>query len=251
MALSSCGAPRFSTQTATASDEWSRTFPLDATGEVQILNISGVVTVDASPGTSVEVHAERVAHAATEQVARDFLTHVSIKDESTPNSVTVQTEPIAGVFIGVHFEVNYRVRVPASASVKVRTSNGDVTVTGVGGHVSVNDANGNVVGRLIGRGFDAHSTNGRVDVEIEKPTDDPIELRTVNGGILLTLPPSMDANLSASAVNGRANVTGLKFQLFGDPPGRNDRRLRGRINAGGPPIELNTVNGDIRVRAHE
>jgi DUF4097 and DUF4098 domain-containing protein YvlB len=218
---------------------------------VQVLNIAGTVTVDTGAEASVEVHAERVAHATTDQVARDFLTHVSIKADRAPGAVTVQTEPIPGVFIGVHFEINYRVRIPSSASVKIRTSNGNVTVTGVDGHVSVNDANGNITGRLIGKGFDARNANGRIDVEIVKATDDPIELRTVNGGIALTLPSDTNANLSAQAVNGHSDVTGLTFEPFGDSAGRGDRRLRGRINAGGAPIELNTVNGDIRVRAHE
>ena len=250
-ALAACHAPAKTQQTSVATDTWNKTFPLDPGGQVEIRNIAGIVTVDGGSDANVEVHAERVAHATTDQGARDFLTHISIKDEETPTAVTVQTQPIAGLFVGVHFEVNYHVKVPSTASVRVRTSNGDVTVTGVGGHVSVNDSNGHIIGRLIGSGFDARNANGRIDVEIAKPSGDLIELRTVNGGIVLTLPPDMNANLSAQAVNGRADVTGLAFEPFGDGTGRGDRRLRGRINAGGAPIELNTVRGDIRVTAHE
>lgn len=251
VALTACRAPGSVQQTAVVTSDWDKTFPLDPTGKVDILNPAGAVTVDTWPQPSVEVHAERVAHGTTEQIARNFLTHIAVQADATPAAVTLQPEPIQGVFIGVHFEVNYRVRMPSSAALHVRTGNGDVTVTGVGGHVSVTDSNGNIVGRLIGNGFDARNTNGRIDVEIAKPTDDTIELRAVNGGIVLTLPTDMNANLSAQAVRGESNVTGLNFEPFGDSSGRRDRRLRGRINAGGTPIELNTVNGDIRVRAHE
>ena len=261
----SCRAATQKTQTATAKGEWTSTLPLDAGAKVEILNPVGAVTVDTGPESTVEIHAERVAFAMNEQVARDFLPHISIKTESEPGLLTVQPESIPGVFMGVHFEIDYQVRIPSSASLHVRTGNGDVTITGVGGHVSVTDSNGNIVGRLLGRGIDARNTNGRIDVELANPTDDPIDMRAVNGSISLTLPSSMNANLSATAVNGTAEITGLDFEPFGGgdgndgvasagrrgPIARGGRRVRGRINAGGAPIDLNTVNGEIRVRAHE
>ena len=263
----SCRAATEKTQTASAKGEWSRTLPLEAGAKVEILNPVGNVTVDTGPEPTVEIHAERVAYAMNEKVARDFLPHVSIKADSAPGLLTVQPEPIPGVFMGVHFEINYHVRIPSSAPLHVRTGNGDITITGAGGHVSVTDSNGNIIGRLLARGIDARNTNGRIDVEIASPSDDSIDMRAVNGSISLTLPPAMNANLSATAVNGTATVTGLEFEPFGGgdssdativagrrrggPIPRGDRRLRGRINAGGAPIELNTVNGEIRVRAHE
>jgi hypothetical protein len=50
-------------------------------------------------------------------------------------------------------------------------------------------------------------------------------------------------------------ITGLTFEPSegsGPAPERNNRRrVRGRLNAGGSPIELNSVNGGVRLHARE
>jgi DUF4097 and DUF4098 domain-containing protein YvlB len=53
-------------------------------------------------------------------------------------------------------------------------------------------------------------------------------------------------NLSASTVNGPIEVTGLALDLMGE---QSKRRVRGRLNGGGTPIELTTVNGRIQIHA--
>ena len=50
------------------------------------------------------------------------------------------------------------------------------------------------------------------------------------------------------AGNGSADFTGLKFETYGET---SRRRTRGRINDGGAPITLNTVNGNIRVHPRQ
>jgi hypothetical protein len=60
----------------------------------------------------------------------------------------------------------------------------------------------------------------------------------------LTLPQSAKANVSATCVNGSIDASGLPLDLMGD---QSKRRVRGRMNGGGTPIELNTVNGKIEV----
>ena len=71
-----------------------------------------------------------------------------------------------------------------------------------------------------------------------------IELRTVNGELKLTLPGNANANLSASVTNGVIDTSGLALDLMGE---QTRRRVRGRLNGGGTPIELATTNGPIRV----
>jgi hypothetical protein len=50
-------------------------------------------------------------------------------------------------------------------------------------------------------------------------------------------------------------MSGLAFEATegsGATPERNNRRrVRGRLNAGGSPIELNSVNGGIKIRPRE
>ena len=242
-----CQSPGGATQNARVSDEWTRQLPLNANGELDITNISGAIDVegtsDAVPGI-VDVRAERVTHATTEQGARDLLTHVSIKYLSVPSKVTLETEQIAGVLIGASFEVNYHVKAPAGATIRTRTSNGSTTIAATTGRVVVSAANGGFAGKAIAGGLEAHTANGSMNVDVATVGHDPIDLRATNGQIHIALPAGADANLSATSANGSITVTGLTLDKFGD---QNRRRVRGRLNAGGTPIELNSTNGDIHI----
>jgi len=68
---------------------------------------------------------------------------------------------------------------------------------------------------------------------------------TVNGAVMLAVPDTAKADLSATCVNGGIIVTGLNLETAE----QSRRRVTGKINGGGTPIELRTTNGGIRLRA--
>jgi hypothetical protein len=229
---------------ARASDQWTHTYALTEKGQIQISSGNGDIEIEGVNGSMVEVQAERVVRAATETAARDLLPRISIKEEITPDRIVVETERLPGVIIGVDFKVNYHVRVPRSALVRARTTNGMVSVEGINGRVFANTTNGGVNGRELGGGVDARATNGRVAIELREVGDDPIDVRTTNGSAQVTLPANAKANLSVSTVNGAIDVSSVGLEPMGE---QSKRRQRGRINGGGTPIEVTTVNGGVMI----
>lgn len=256
VAGAACRAPGGAQQTSRASDEWVRSYPFAAGGELQLINTNGAIEIESVPPSAsggpgdagrpgqIDVRAERVAHATTDAAARDFLTRIAIREESLPGKVTVQTERIRGMLIGVSFEVTYHVKVPTTAAVRAQTANGPVTVTGRTSRLSLSTVNGAITGNSVAGAIQARTVNQNVTLDVSEVGTEPIDVRTTNGAIQLSVPVNTDANLSATVVNGRIDVAGLAFQAFDS---QNRRRVRGRINAGGTPIELATVNGDIQV----
>lgn len=244
LAAGACQAPGVATQTARAVDEWTGTYPLTADGELQIINTNGAIEIEAATTPTVEVHAERIARATTDAAARDLLPHISIRADSVSGHLTIQTERMSGLLIGVSFEVVYHVKAPASATIRARTANGSITATGTSGRLVAFAANGDILGHALAGGIDARTVNKGVTIDMATVGREPIDLRAANGSIQLGLPLDTNANLAATCSNGNIEVTGLTFQPLGD---QTKRRLRGRINTGGTPIELNTTNGDIRV----
>jgi hypothetical protein len=230
--------------TARASDEWTRSYPLAATGEVQITNGNGSIEIEGVEGAMVDVRAERIARAATEAGARELLPRINIKEDIKPDRVAIETERLSGILIGVSIEVKYRVRVPTMAIVRSRTTNGEITASTLAGRLVATTTNGAITGRDLNGGVEARAVNGPVTIDIRALGSELIELRTVNGSLTLTLPASAKANLSASVTNGLIDTTGLALDLMGE---QTKRRVRGRLNGGGTPIELSTTNGPIRV----
>jgi len=244
LTLSGCGGA-IGPLNGSASDIWARSYPLDKNGEVSIVNGNGNIDVEGVDGVSVEVRADRIAHGATDQVARDLLPRITIKEVVKPDFVSIETERIAGLMIGARSEVRYHVKAPKSAKVRATTTNGGISVVDIDGHVLAQTTNGGVNARRLGDGIEARSTNGRIDVQLAALGAHGVELRTVNGGIRLGLPEGAKATVSATTINGGINVSGLNL----DAPVQSRQRLEGKLNGGGTDIQLRTTNGGIDISA--
>jgi Putative adhesin len=231
--------------TGRATEEWTRTYPLTAGGEIRIGNTNGQVDVEGVDGSTVEVRAEKIARAATDTGARELLPRITIKEDVRADRVSIETERMSGVMIGAGFEVRYHVRAPKGAVVDVTTTNGGIKLAALAGKVVAHTTNGGVNGRDLAGGVDAHSTNGGVTLDFTSLGSDRVSARTTNGGVELTLPSSAKADVSASCTNGGIQVSP---DLTLTVTEQSRRKLEGRLNGGGTPIELRTTNGGVRIR---
>lgn len=230
-----------------ATDEWTHTYPLQPGGVVRIVNSNGRIEIEGVDGSTVEVHAERIAMAATDAAARQLLPRIRITEDARPDRVSIETERMSGIMIGAGVEVRYRVRAPKNVVVEVTNSNGVVTLTGLSGGVTARTTNGGVTGRALSGGVDARTTNGGVNVEMASVGSDKIFLSTTNGGVTLALPRAAKVDLTATCTNGGISATGLDLQVSE----QSRRRLEARMNGGGTAVELRTTNGGIRVRPRD
>lgn len=228
----------------TAQDEWTRTYTLPEGAELQITNPGGAVEIQGVDGNAVDVRVERIVHAANNEAAAEIVPRISIKEEVVPDRISIRTEGLGGIIIGVRFETTYRVRAPKTARLRVRGSD-SVSVKGFSGRVVVTGVNAMVTGEDLRGGVEARSVNGDVSITMASLGGDLVDIRATNGNLQLTIPRNANANLNALANRGRVDVTDLKYEPIGGD--QSQRRVRGRINAGGSPIELNATNGNIVV----
>lgn len=230
--------------TATAKDDWVRAYTLADGGEVNINNPRGSVDIQGVDGESVEVRVERIVHAINETAAKEVLPRLQMMEEATPQKVLVSGERLGGIVIGVSIEMSFHVRAPRTALIRARTSGGELNVKGFSGHVILNGTNGGVRAEDLAGGIEMRWFNGGANVGLAAIANDLVDVRVTNGPLNLLLAPTINANLSATATNGRIEVKAPKFEPLGD---QTSRRVRGRLNAGGVPIELTTINGNITV----
>jgi hypothetical protein len=229
---------------ATASDEWRRTYTLGPDGTVEINNRNGSVRVEAVEGDGVEIVASRQARASSETAARDVLAALRMAEKAGDAAVTVTTEGIDGLLVGARWEVDVHARVPRGARVRLRTTSGSITADGLQAPLQAMVNNGNVTATDHRSGLDARAVNGWLRVALTGLGDEPVSLRSTNGRIDLVLPDDADAMVQATIMNGRIDVEGLTLDSIGE---QTPRRVRGRLRAGRTLIDLNAVNGGIRI----
>ena len=244
IAAAGCG---FGPLPGRATEEWTKTYPLSAGGEVRIGNTNGKVEIEGVDSSTVEVHAQKIARAATDETARQLLPRIAISEDIKPDRVSIETGRLGGIMIGAGFEVHYHVKAPKAAAVNARTTNGGVTLTGLTGTVVARTTNGGIRATALSGAVNASSTNGAVSVDLASLGADKIALSTTNGSVTLDVPETAKAEVVATWTNGGMSVSGLNL----DVSERSRRRFEGKLNGGGAPIELHTTNGGIRLRARD
>ncbi|HUU35144.1 MAG TPA: DUF4097 family beta strand repeat-containing protein [Vicinamibacterales bacterium] len=226
-----------------ARDTWTRSYPVAPGGSLEIINVNGQITAEASTGATVEVSAERSVSASSDEAAQEILAKIEMREEVGVDRVRV--EPIAPrVRLGSH-KVTFIVKVPDGVHVNLRTVNGGVRLENVGGEVRAASTNGGVRGRVAAASFvEASTTNGGVDLELTGvlAPEGRLMLTSVNGGIQLKVPEDTQAQVRARCTNGRIRVNDLPFVAEGE---QNRRRVDGTLNGGGARIELQTTNGGV------
>jgi len=227
-----------------ATDDWTRKYPLNAGGEIRIVNTNGRIDIEGVDGSTVEVRAERIARGTSDEAARELLPRIVIKEDATPDRVSLETERMSGIMLGASFEVRYHVKAPRNATVNATNTNGQVALTALSGKVNARTTNGAVKGDGLTGGVDAHTTNGQVTIDMAS-VGEHVTLHTTNGSVLLTLPDTAKADLQASVTNGGISVGEFQNISVGE---KSRRRFEARLNGGGAPIELQTTNGAVRIR---
>ena len=229
-----------------ASNEWTRSYAIQPGGEFQVVGAGGTIEVQGTTNPAIDVKAERVVRAATDAMATSMAPRVRISEDVTPDKIVLRTEGLGGITVGVDIEVNFHVTVPVGTKLRLRSANGDITMTNVDGTIVASNSNGAIIGKALRGGIDARAINGNITIDMAAVSKDPIDLRATNGAIQLSLPPTANANVEANCTNGSVDFGNLPLQLTGE---QTKRRTRGRLNEGGTPVDLTATNGDIHLLA--
>ncbi len=152
------------------------------------------------------------------------------------------------------------ITVPTNTSLKVHTTHGEVTVTGVHGEVDAASVHGDITLTNVAGTVLANTVHGTIKVTMDQVDQSkPISFSTLSGDIDVTFPADVKMNLKLKADRGDI-WTDFDVKLSGggaftQPSGRSDSRyrvltdrsLRGTINGGGVDASFYTVNGRIMI----
>jgi hypothetical protein len=147
-----------------------------------------------------------------------------------------------------HWDVSYEVFVPRRADLSLETHNGGISISEVNGKIDFTALNGGVVLKKVGGAVRGSTTNGGLVVELsgDRWDGEMLDVRTTNGGIVMSVPENYSAHLQTGTTNGGINVD---FPVPGQAE-RNERskQLAVNLGSGGATVRAITTNGGVRVK---
>jgi DUF4097 and DUF4098 domain-containing protein YvlB len=219
---------------------------------VEIKGVNGDIEAEPASGNEVEV-------VAVKKARRDDPDSVEIKLVEHEGGVTIcavypssgrgrnECAPGSGGHMDSRnndVDVHFSVRVPAGVRFAGHSVNGSIDAQGLDADVDVSTVNGSIeaTSRGVVRG---ETVNGSIRASLgDADWTGPLAFSTVNGSITIELPGDASADVRASVVNGDIE-TDFPLTVKGK---WGPRSMKGTIGAGGRELQLETVNGGIKLR---
>ncbi len=234
-------------------EQIDRTFELSPGASVEVSSISGPVEVEVTNSGVAEVHIVRTGRSQAD------LACAPMTVEGSASRLVIRTEQ-SRKCRNSHRQESVRLRLPASVNFKASSVSGDVRVGRLEGEVRLSSISGDV--RVEGASglLDASSISGRVNVDHATGV---VQLSSISGSVLVAIAELGETGISASSISGDlefrftgpvnadVRVDSISGRVRNDTPDMTvskvgESSFRGRLGAGGAPITLSSISGDVR-----
>jgi DUF4097 and DUF4098 domain-containing protein YvlB len=222
-------------------------------GRVEVENINGRIEVTRASGRAAEVTVTKTVKSGDGSIVKAIA-------EETSNGLHVCTvylnhDPNRHTCSGdnndsghrnndLDVDMHYVVRVPAGVRLVVSNVNGSVSVMGADVDSKIETVNGDLVFDGIGASS-LETVNGKIVGTFARATwEGTLHISTVNGGVELTFPADLSADVRGETVNGGIQSD---FPITVEK-GFGPKSFEGRIGNGGRRLNIETVNGGITIR---
>jgi len=221
---------------------------------VSVRNMRGSITVAPAPGDSLEVAGEKsFVHSDQGSVrivvlpSKDGVAICALwgdEDGDQAGRCGPGDEYKAGSAHDNDVGVRFTVRLPRGVRIHATTVTGAVRITGATAPVIAGTVDGSVDAETMQGPVQAFTVNGSVRAAVHGFSDTgAVKLATVNGSVTLELLSGLNATVSANTING---------SIRSDFPLTRSGRFvahhaAGVIGDGGRRVELNAVNGSVRL----
>jgi len=241
------------------ADDWSKTY--DLTGKPDLRVVAGDANVNIEPWDQNKIEARVTTRGWHIGVGGGA---VEIVEHQQGNAVDIELRPHSHVHIGFGIDtrrIDVEIHMPRSGKVDVKTEDGRIEARGLQGDLAFASGDGRLeLGDLDGN-LRAHTSDGSVrasgrfdhvelktgdgHVELEarrgSQLRDDWEVRTSDGGVRVSLPADLAANLNLHTGDGHI-TTDFPITVQGSYDRSN---LRGTINGGGKELTVHTGDGSI------
>ncbi len=274
-----CGVFHSEEFPAKASRKETSMFSIARGGVVELGTFNGAIRVRRFEGPGVRIERTTTCRARSDEEAAAGLDRIVPEVLTGADLLRLKVSDPGSA--RHRFVVDLDAEVPPAVDLVLKSSNGEISVTGVEGDIDAQTRNGAVTAREGGRrrvhlesrngevvaerlagSIEARTSNGRVLVcgcpgkvdvsssngglEIDSSQDgrEDITARTGLGAVRCVLPGSFSGDLEAETSLGEVRCD-FPIALHSASSGK--RSLKGSIGTGGPRVKLRSGNGSIEV----
>lgn len=231
-----------------STEPFSRTFKVTKGAALMLTNIGGNIQVSPGGNDQIEVQAIKHAWGPNAEQAKQRLGDFTIEVFATGNRVELRVEQAqAGRKDGRGVDIEFDVKVPADASVELRTVSGDIRVTNVRGEVRAQGVSGNLALEGTTRLAAAKTVSG--DITLTKAgADAQLSLSTVSGNLLVQTLTTRALDLNT--ISGDIRIDGWSGERAAIRTLSGDLNLQTSLTKGGR-YDLESHSGNIQLAMPE
>jgi Putative adhesin len=135
-----------------------------------------------------------------------------------------------------------------SGSLRIKSGDGQVRVTDANGAIDAHTSDGNL---SVDGLFDAlalHTSDGTLDLNLREGSKltGASTIQSSDGSMTIRVPRSLAADLSVHTSDGHVNCA-LPLTMDHYQSGGEGHELRGKLNGGGTPLTINTSDGNVKI----
>jgi hypothetical protein len=240
------------------ADEWNKTFQV---GNNPSLHVdTNDASIEITRGVSNTINAHIVAEGVS---IGNTGVRVTERQDADKVDLQVHVPNEWGFHLNMHRGVRVEIQVPPQSTLDLHSGDGHIAVTGVAGQARLDTGDGHIDVKDFNGGLRAHTGDGHMTID---GVFSDLDLRTGDGHVDLTVrpgskltngwlihtsdgrveakfPQDLAAEIYAHTGDGHIQLD-LPVTVNGSIE---NSRIRGKLNGGGPLLEVTTGDGSIHI----
>ena len=234
---------------ATETERITRTLQLGASGDIEIGNIAGDITISRGGGNDVVIEAIKTSRARTAEEAKAVLPLVEVDITERAGRVEARTryprndDPRRRNWRNVNVSVAFTVTAPERARISVNTISGTISVRDIKGDLTLETISGNVQIGNAGRISKAKTVSGSVEIA-DTTMEGVMSASTISG--ILTMRNVKARQIDLGSISGNVLIEQVTAERVDAESISGDIKLTGPLVRGGR-YDLGSHSGTIEV----
>jgi hypothetical protein len=135
-----------------------------------------------------------------------------------------------------------------SGDLRIKSGDGQVKITHADGAIDAHTSDGNLSVDGLFHALALHTSDGTLDLSLREGTKlaGPSTIQSSDGSVTIRVPQNFAADLNVHTSDGHVDCS-LPLTMDHYQSGGEGHQLRGKLNGGGTPLTIHTSDGNVKI----